>query len=70
MAMNAIKEFYKIVKTYIEKLPKEDAVIYSTKGKAFTKEEYAKHIHSISNSMANGANKNTTKEVKNFILNS
>ena len=68
--MNAIKEFYKIVKTYIEKLPKEDAVIYSTKGKAFTKDEYVKHIHFISNSMANGSNKNTTKEVKNFILNS
>lgn len=49
---------------------KDEIVTYSTNGKTFTKEQYIKHINSISKSVKNGANTNTTKEVKNFILNS
>jgi len=76
----SIMKFYEIVKAYISQSKNDlsitskddlaDEKIYDTKGKSLTKEQYIKHILSISNSIKKGANTNTTKEVKDFILNS
>ncbi len=73
-------KFYEIVKAYISQSKNDlsitskddldDEKIYNTKGKSLTKEQYIKHILCISNSIKKGANTNTTKEVKDFILNS
>ena len=76
----SILKFYEIFKAYISQnksdlstkkddFNNEKTVAYKTNGNPLTKEQYIKHIHSISDSIKNGANTNTTKEVKDFILN-
>lgn len=46
-----------------------DVVTYSTKGEAFTKEQYVNHIKGIRDRVEDGASTYTTKEVKDFVLN-
>lgn len=45
-------------------------VAYTIDGKPLTKKEYANHIESISESIANGAKTFTTEEVRNRIFSS
>ena len=65
---NSIMKFYEMVKNFIES--KDEIVTYTTNGKVLTKEQYKKHLNTISNSVKNGAKTYSTKEVKEFILNS
>ncbi len=61
---NSILKFYEMLKS------KDNMVTYTTNEKTLTKEQYKKHLNAISNSVKNGAKTNTTKEVKEFTLNS
>ena len=64
------EESLSIVTAIKEQAMADETVAYSTKGEPFTKDRYLKHINDIRESVKNSAKTYTSKDVRDFVLNS
>jgi len=64
------EESLSIVTAIKEQAMADETVAYSAKGEPFTKDHYLKHINDIRMSVKNGAKTYTSKDVRDFVLNS